>query len=261
MTIWDSGHYEVEKWSDTEVKFVLHGEEGIGRVRAVPDEGPQLDDPSARAVDPHRSAAHFRQADAGRAGRAAGGRATTGRSRSSGTACAPSSSSRVGGCGPRAGTISTSRAAFPELADIGKFLGMTTCVLDGEVVALGEDGRPSFSRLQRRMHVANPREARRRAVADPVSFVAFDLLYIDGHSLLADELRRAAGAARVAAPRRGDLHHHGVLPRRVRRDILAAAVRERPRRGRRQAARLALPTRPTQSRTGSRSSRSGPRRW
>ena len=30
MTIWDSGHYEVEKWSDTEVKFVLHG----GRVTA-----------------------------------------------------------------------------------------------------------------------------------------------------------------------------------------------------------------------------------
>jgi bifunctional non-homologous end joining protein LigD len=61
---------------------------------------------------------------------------------------------------------------------------MTTCVLDGEVVALGDDGRPSFSRLQRRMHVANQREARRRATTDPVSFVAFDLLYIDGHSLL-----------------------------------------------------------------------------
>jgi bifunctional non-homologous end joining protein LigD len=69
------------------------------------------------------------------------------------------------------------------LAEIGKFLGMTTCVIDGEVVALGDDGHPSFSRLQRRMHVANQREARRRAAADPVSFVAFDLLYIDGHLL------------------------------------------------------------------------------
>jgi bifunctional non-homologous end joining protein LigD len=77
-------------------------------------------------------------------------------------------------------------AAFPELADVGKFLGMTTCVLDGEVVALGEDGRPSFSRLQHRMHVSNQREAKRRSAADPVSFVAFDLLYIDGHLITDD---------------------------------------------------------------------------
>jgi bifunctional non-homologous end joining protein LigD len=76
--------------------------------------------------------------------------------------------------------------AFPELADVGKFLGMTTCVLDGEVVALGEDGRPSFARLQHRMHVSNQREAKRRATADPVSFVAFDLLYIDGRMITDD---------------------------------------------------------------------------
>jgi bifunctional non-homologous end joining protein LigD len=84
-------------------------------------------------------------------------------------------------------------ASFPELAPIGEFLGMTTCVIDGEVVALGEDGRPSFARLQQRMHVANQREARRRATQTPVTFVAFDLLYVDGHSLLAEKFddRRA----------------------------------------------------------------------
>ena len=30
MTIWDEGHYDVEKWSDTEVKFVLHGSKATG---------------------------------------------------------------------------------------------------------------------------------------------------------------------------------------------------------------------------------------
>ena len=74
--------------------------------------------------------------------------------------------------------------SFPELADIGQFLGMTTCIIDGEIVALGEDGRPSFSRLQQRMHVSNQREAKRRSLSDPVTFVAFDLLYLDGHSLV-----------------------------------------------------------------------------
>jgi bifunctional non-homologous end joining protein LigD len=94
-------------------------------------------------------------------------------------------------------------ASFPELAAIGEFLGMTTCVIDGEVVALGDDGRPSFSRLQQRMHVANQREARRRASSDPVTFVAFDLLYVDGRSLLAetyDERRARLESLRLSGP-------------------------------------------------------------
>jgi len=116
------------------------------------------------------------------------------------------------------------RASFPELADIGEFLGMTTCVLDGEVVALGEDGRPSFSRLQHRMHVANQREARRRASSDPVSFVAFDLLYLDGKSLLAlpyDERRARLEALHLS----GETFTTTESFRDVSgQDILAAAV-------------------------------------
>ena len=101
---------------------------------------------------------------------------------------------------------------------------MTTCVLDGEVVALGEDGRPSFSRLQRRMHVANQREARRRASSDPVSFVAFDLLYLDGHSLVAlpyDERRARLEALHLS----GETFTTTESFRDVSgRDILAATV-------------------------------------
>jgi bifunctional non-homologous end joining protein LigD len=70
---------------------------------------------------------------------------------------------------------------------------MHAVVLDGEVVAFGEDGRPSFALLQNRLHLSDPKEARRRAAADPVHFVAFDVLYADGRSLMADpyDARRA----------------------------------------------------------------------
>ena len=30
MTIWDKGRYDVEKWTDTEVKFILHGAKATG---------------------------------------------------------------------------------------------------------------------------------------------------------------------------------------------------------------------------------------
>ena len=116
-------------------------------------------------------------------------------------------------------------AAFPELADVGKFLGMTTCVLDGEVVALGEDGRPSFSRLQHRMHVANQREARRRAAADPVSFVAFDLLYIDGHLLTRRQPTTSGGRGSSRCTSRGETFTTTESFRDVSgRDILDAAT-------------------------------------
>jgi bifunctional non-homologous end joining protein LigD len=56
-------------------------------------------------------------------------------------------------------------------------------LLDGELVATDEEGRPSFGLLQQRMHVADPAEAARRAAEVPVAYVAFDLLHLDGHDL------------------------------------------------------------------------------
>jgi bifunctional non-homologous end joining protein LigD len=52
-------------------------------------------------------------------------------------------------------------------------------ILDGEVVALDTDGRPSFSLLQQRMNVARPDP--RLVDAVPVSYLVFDLLRLDGH--------------------------------------------------------------------------------
>lgn len=183
VTIWDSGTYESEKWTDTEVKFVLHGERSSGdfvlfqtkdrnwmihrhgsSTRADPlptSMAPMLAVPGDLPGDDEHWAFEIKWDGVRTILFVEGGRVRA-----------------------QSRNDLDVTVAFPELADVGKFLGMTTCILDGEVVALGEDGRPNFSRLQRRMHVANHREALRRAAADPVSFVAFDLLYLEGRLLL-----------------------------------------------------------------------------
>jgi bifunctional non-homologous end joining protein LigD len=80
----------------------------------------------------------------------------------------------------RGGDI-TSR--YPELRGLGPALGSTAAVLDGEIVAF-EGERPSFERLQRRMHVGNERAVRRLMGEVPVVYVIFDLLWLEGHTTL-----------------------------------------------------------------------------
>ena len=68
---------------------------------------------------------------------------------------------------------------FPEMEGLADHLRGHQVVLDGEVVAF--DGhRTDFGRLQHRMHVADRREALRRAADVPVVYVVFDLLHLDG---------------------------------------------------------------------------------
>src|SRR5438270_3315544 len=74
--------------------------------------------------------------------------------------------------------------AYPEVRGILRDLGMREAVFDGEIVAFGDDGRPSFERLQRRMHVTSPSAIRRLSSSTPVVYAIFDLLYLDGHSLM-----------------------------------------------------------------------------
>jgi bifunctional non-homologous end joining protein LigD len=74
-------------------------------------------------------------------------------------------------------------ARYPELRPLNRQLGSRSTILDGEIVAF-EAGKPSFERLQRRMHLTRETEIRRLAKTDPVSFQIFDLLYLDGRSLL-----------------------------------------------------------------------------
>lgn len=75
--------------------------------------------------------------------------------------------------------------AYPELQDLHERLVAHNAMLDGEIVAM-DTGRPSFEKLQSRMHVRNEREIARLAQTTPVTFVAFDLIYLDGKSLVTE---------------------------------------------------------------------------
>ena len=69
---------------------------------------------------------------------------------------------------------------YPELGTLPKFLKARRAILDGEIVALDEQGRPSFSLMQQRTGF-RPRKSRlpgRQGVT--VIYYAFDLLYLDG---------------------------------------------------------------------------------
>jgi len=70
---------------------------------------------------------------------------------------------------------------YPELKDMAQSIQAKTAVLDGEVVALDEEGKASFSLMQQRTGF-RPGGKRAAANADvPVLYYAFDLLYLDGY--------------------------------------------------------------------------------
>src|SRR5258705_3575759 len=73
---------------------------------------------------------------------------------------------------------------YPELWPLAEVFGSRPVMLDGEVIALDEHERPSFSRLQRRMHVRDAGMVRRLMKQVPVWFVVFDVLWLDGRSLM-----------------------------------------------------------------------------
>jgi bifunctional non-homologous end joining protein LigD len=72
-------------------------------------------------------------------------------------------------------------ARFPELKDLPQFVKAQNAILDGEVVVLDDQGRPSFSLMQQRtgFHAGGRRQSVKADV--PVLYYAFDLLYLDGH--------------------------------------------------------------------------------
>src|SRR5436305_14327043 len=74
---------------------------------------------------------------------------------------------------------------YPELRALAAELGSREAVLDGEIVAFDDAGKPSFERLQGRMNLASEAAVRRRMGDCPVTYLVFDAIYLDGRSLTA----------------------------------------------------------------------------
>lgn len=74
-------------------------------------------------------------------------------------------------------------ARYPEVQRIAGSLLLRDAVIDGEIVAFGEDGTPSFERLQSRINVSRAADIARGQADCPVTFVAFDLLSAAGRDL------------------------------------------------------------------------------
>jgi bifunctional non-homologous end joining protein LigD len=81
----------------------------------------------------------------------------------------------------RSGQDTTSR--YPEVVRALRALPIESFVIDGEIVALDEAGRPSFQRLQPRMALTDPREIERVAAQRPAIGVFFDCLMLDDRDL------------------------------------------------------------------------------
>jgi bifunctional non-homologous end joining protein LigD len=82
-------------------------------------------------------------------------------------------------------------AQYPEV-ELGIAQALTggyQAILDGEIVALDDQGRPSFQLLQPRMHQTNPGKIASLRRQVPVFYYVFDLLWIDGQDLARLPLR------------------------------------------------------------------------
>lgn len=96
---------------------------------------------------------------------------------------------------------------YPEVARALRVLPVERLVIDGEIVALDETGRPSFQRLQARMHLRNPLDIERARAAVPVNGIFFDCLSLDGRDLRDLPLLQRKECLALLLPARGVIRY------------------------------------------------------
>jgi bifunctional non-homologous end joining protein LigD len=177
VTIWDHGTYEVLKWTDREVKVILHGERVSGGYVLFATGGKNWMIHRERLGLPATLKPML---------------ATTGNPPARGQnnwavemkwdgvrALAFVENGRLR-LGSRTGKDIT--GTYPELAGLARATGHKQALIDGEIVAF-TDGKPDFEALQPRMHVSSASQAVRLAEQTPVTYLAFDVLQLDGRPL------------------------------------------------------------------------------
>ena len=170
VKLWDTGTYELEKWRPKEVIVTFHGKRLNGKYALFQTRGAEgLDDP------PDGSAGRPRPgADAGAPGpdaREARARCRRGR-RDFGFEIKWDGIRALAYYEPgrfriESRNLNDITAQYPELRRMGRQLGSRDAILDGEIVAFDEQGRPSFELLQHRMHLTRDADIKRRAQGDP----------------------------------------------------------------------------------------------
>ncbi len=78
---------------------------------------------------------------------------------------------------------------YPEAGRLHQQLVALQAIVDGEIVAL-KDGIPSFELLQSRINLQNKHDIERATKSLPVTFIAFDLLYLDGRSVIEQPIEK-----------------------------------------------------------------------
>ena len=107
-------------------------------------------------------------------------------------------------------TVVTDR--YPELRDALRRLPLDRFILDGEIIALDEAGKPSFQALQARMHLTNARDIQRAAALVPVEAVFFDCLALDAHDLRALPLLQRKDLLQSLLPPVGMIRYGDHIP-------------------------------------------------
>jgi bifunctional non-homologous end joining protein LigD len=180
VTIWDRGTYQLVKWEPDEVKVVLRGRRLEGGWTLFQTKGDQWmihreRQPLPASLQPMLAVAGAEPPDRDKPAWALemkwdGVRAL---------AFVEKGKLRLMSRTGRDITM-----AYPELAGLGAATGRKQLLLDGEIVVFGADGWPEFEALQPRIHVRDGQQAARLAEQSPVTYLAFDLLQLDGRPLL-----------------------------------------------------------------------------
>ncbi len=186
MRVWDSGSYELEKWTEAKVMVAFEGERLRGRYAIFRAGKGDRDwmihriDPPEHQADPFPETvvpmlAKLAPLPADDEGWAVevkwdGVRAIA--------YCRP------GRLELQTRNLNAVTDSYHEVRRLARQIGARDAVLDGELVAFDADGRPSFERLQQRIHQTSEGVVRRRMKSHPVTYLVFDLLYLDGRNLM-----------------------------------------------------------------------------